>query len=242
MAYGEDITDLEAVDYALGGCIAGAFTNLADNGPEAWRRFVKRPTKQKIYYTKNDDVQSLLHAIARHDDEKAKGKATVDLPIVVYYRDTGFTADMNQHVQVWDVKRFINEEVVGGMDAAMKVTTIPITLTYSLLFLAWDKPTIERMAVAWWAWMAPLYRKNTRFMVKYNLAGDMVEVGASVSGPREIATSSEPVGEDGGMRLWGSRTMCEVLTQAIYGCQVQETDVMRVKTETRLPYGVPADA
>ena len=33
MANGEDLTDLQAVDFALGGVIAGAYEGLADAGP-----------------------------------------------------------------------------------------------------------------------------------------------------------------------------------------------------------------
>ena len=119
------------------------------------------------------------------------------------------------------------------MDKAMRLTTIPVALTYSILMLGWDRATLDRMTLAWFGYIAPLYRKHSRFVVPYILDGERVEVRASISAPREVLTSSEPMADDG-KRLWGARTMVEVTTQALYGCTLQIQDYATACSETRL--------
>ena len=229
------ITDLQAVDFALGGVIAGCYNALAkDDGPQAFQRFLSRPDAERIYLVKNDNVQTALRKLARLEDEShRKGP---DLPVIMYYREQGISADANQFIQVAEETHFVQEEPVMGMDTAMQVTTIPLTLTYSMLFLAWDRATIERMALAWWAYIAPLRRKHSRFLVPDTLNGERFEVGASINAPREILTSSENMDEEGKVRLWGSRTMIEVNTQAVYGAKVERKDYITVITEWEVVY------
>lgn len=227
----EDISDLQAVDYRLGKVLIDAYKDLALTGPVEYQRFIKRvqtDPKTAIGIAKNDDIQAVLKKIARHDDEPEVGGP--DLPLIVYYREQGLSADMNQHPQVIGVTRFDDQDTIYDKDKAMTVTYIPVTLTYSILFLAWDRATIDRMALAWWAYILPLERKHSGFDVQYNFNGDIVDVHCSMNTPRDILTSSEDMGgtEDNPLRLWGSRTMCEINTQAIYGAKVKLQDYFRI--------------
>lgn len=230
MKYLNSVTDLQAADFALGGVFARCFAACSPNGaPKAFQRFLSRPDKEKIYYVKNDDVQAALRKIAALENDN--GRQTPDLPLILYYREQGFAADSNQHIQIAEAAGFVSENAGTGQNAAMRITAIPLTLTYSMLFLAWDRASIERMALAWWAYIAPLARKHSRFMIPYTLDGESFEVGASVNAPREILTSSESVSDNGDMRLWGSRTMVEVNTQAVYGAKTELLDYFKAVGE-----------
>ena len=215
------ITDLQAVDFALGGVFARCYASCAQDGPKAFRRFLARPDNEKIFFVKNDDVQAALRKLAAREDDG--GKQGFDLPVILYYREQGFSADTNQHIQVANVVRHV-EDGLMEKDAFMRITTVPLTLTYSVLFLAWDRASIERMALAWWAHVAPLERKHSRFTVPYTLDGESFEMGASINAPREILTSSESMNGNEDMRLWGSRTMVEVNTQAVYGGKAERRE------------------
>lgn len=220
-------TDLQAVDFALGKHIAACYAELApDSGPKAFQQFLARPNGEKIFYARNDDPQAALRKLARHENEPEHGP--YELPAIVYYREQGLAADMNNKIQVAEVTRFTEEGRIWDTDDAMRVTTIPLTLTYSMLFLAWDRASIERMALAWWAFIAPLRRKHSRILVPYVLDGEEFEVGASISAPQEVLTSSEQVGAQEDERLWGSRTMVEVNTQAVYGARIERRDYFRL--------------
>lgn len=231
-----DITTFEAVDFSLSGVIAGSFEAMnPDIGPIAFQRFLHRENKDKIFFSRNDDIQKLLHRIARHENDTPKQR-TPELPLVVYYRETGVaTQDINQATQVVEVTGFTDktETTIFDETDAMRLTTIPLTLTYSLLFLAWDRPTLERMTLAWWGYLAPTHRKHSRFLVPYILDGEQFEIGASIISPREVATSSEQMDEDE-PRLWGARTMCEVNTQAVYGAKIRCKDYFTILKEVRI--------
>lgn len=224
------ITDLQAVDFALGKVISDCFKALnPEAGPRALRRFLIRPDAEKIYLVKNDDVQTAMRKIAKFEDDP--GHSGGDLPAILYYREHGITGDMNQRAQVAEVTRFIEEKTIMDHDNAMRVTTIPLTLTYSMLLLAWDRATIEQMAIAWWARTAPIMNKHYRFMVPYTIDGESFEVAAKVNTPRETLTSYEQIDD---RRLWGSRTMVEVNTQAVYGAKVERQDYLTVVGDWRV--------
>lgn len=231
---GTHVTPMEAVDFALSDLLAKCFRALSpESGPKAVRRFLARPDTEKMYIVKNDDVQAALRRLFGHEDEPGGKRRAPDLPVVMFYREQGVAADPNQHIQVADVTRFVGEETRMAPDAAMRLTTVPLTLTYSLLFLAWDRPSIDHLVLAWWAYIAPLGRKHSRFLVPYTLDGEQFEVGASLSAPREVLTAYEEVGQDG-LRLWGSRTMCEVNTQAVVGGKVEVPDFFRLIGQWRV--------
>ena len=226
MADSEYITGLEAVDLALGGVIAKAYAGLAPDGSKAFQRFLKRPDKEKILRSKNDDIQATLRRIARNEMEP--DKKALDLPLIIYYRDMTLTADQSQQTQVIEAKRYVKDaEGQENRMEVMRVTAMPVTLTFSMLFLAWDRATIERLALAWWGYIAPRYREHSRFEVRYMLDGELVEVPANLNSPREVLTSSEPVDESSG-RLWGSRTMVEVNTQALYAAKEVMPETLQV--------------
>lgn len=228
-----DLTDLQAVDFALGKLIGDCYNALApDSGPAAFQRFLARPVGEKVYYAKNDDVQCALRKLVGLENEPERKNP--DLPAIIYYREQGITADQNNHLQVRDTTRFTHEDRQWCRDPAMQITMIPLTLTYSMVFAAWDRASIERMALAWWGYIAPLGRKHSRFTVPYLLNGELVEVGASILAPQEVLTSSEQIGDNSEMRIWGSRTMVEVNTQAIYGAKVEIPDYFHLVGDWRL--------
>lgn len=225
MAEPNAISDLQAVDFAVGGIIVGAYDGLRDDKPEAFRRFLTRPPKEKIFRAENEDPPSLIRRIAQHNPGK---KNVPDLPVVAYYRSPGIVADQNQKPVVLDVERYI-----GGTDRAMRLTSIPVTLSYSLLWCAWDKPTLEKIALAWFAYVAQRGRKHSRFVVPYMLGTEPIEIPASISIPREIqADNASP--EQGEGRLWAARALVEVNTQVLYGREVRPVDEITALGQVRL--------
>ena len=60
------ISDLQAVDSAVGGIIVGAYDGLRDDKPEVFRRFLDRPAKKKIFRAENEAPPSLIRRIAQH--------------------------------------------------------------------------------------------------------------------------------------------------------------------------------
>ena len=64
------VPGLQAVDNAVGAVIAKAFDAMDPaSGTEAFRRFLARPHKEKIFYAKNDDIQRALRKLLQRADE-----------------------------------------------------------------------------------------------------------------------------------------------------------------------------
>ena len=160
-------------------------------------------------------------------------KKSLDLPLVIYYRDMSVTGDQAQFPQVLGTKRYVRDVEEENTIEVMRLSTIPITLTYSMVFLAWDRVTMERMILAWWFYLSPRFRKHSRFLVWYRIDGELVDVQANISSPREVATSFEQTPEENG-RLWGSRTMIEVNTQALYAAKETAPESVTVTASAAL--------
>ena len=121
MAEPNAISDLQAVDFAVGGVIVGAYDGLRDDKPEAFRRFLERPAKEKIFRAENEDPPSLIRRIAQHNPGK---KRVPDLPVVAYYRSPGIVGNQNEKPVALDVERHIDDT-----PRAMRLSSIPVTLS-----------------------------------------------------------------------------------------------------------------
>lgn len=221
---GISVTPLEAVDNAFSHVIAECYDKMnSEAGTEALARFLARPSGERYFRIDHENVQEALKKIAYHRDEPGR---VPDLPVVLYYREKGLVPDENQVPQVREVMRFISDKTVMSVDDAMRISTLPIKLTYSILFLAWDRPTIELLALAWWGHVVPARMRHLRFPVPYVIDGQDFDVIADLHAPQEVLTAAEPIDEK--RRLWGSRTMAEVKTQVVYGEKVQARDYIRV--------------
>ena len=212
MAQPNAITDLQAVDFAVGGVLAGAYDGLKDDRPKAFCRFLERPVKSKIFRCDNETPRDLIKRIAQH--EKDTG-ARIDLPVVAYYRAPGLVSDMNGKPHGYEVERYLDDN-----NRAISFTPITITLSYSFLWLAWDKPTLDKMSLAWYCYVAQWGRRYSRFKVPYLLNGEPLEIMASITVPRDIQGDNSS-GDQAEGRLWASRCLVEVNTQVIYGREVK---------------------
>lgn len=211
---GEHVSDLESVDIAFGNVVAEAYEGLGESGPSAYQRFLKRDSKHKIFRVENATPQDVMQKIAKK--EKIDGKKVPDLPVIAYYRELGIVGDMNQQPVAMDVIRAGDGDGKSKGISYLQLSSIPLTLTYSVLFIAWDRPSLDKLMLAWFCFIAPLQRKTTRFLTPYQIDGEIVQVPSSISAPRQILASAESI-DKGDARLWAGRCQVEVNTQAIYG-------------------------
>lgn len=205
------INELQSVDIALGSVITRAYEGLAGSGTNAWRRFLERPNETKIYRVDNEDPRTLLRRIA---EQKKDGRPLPDLPVIGYYRSPGLVGDMNEKPRAFNITRYTDDT-----ERALCLTTIPVTLSYSLLFCAWDKPTLDKLCVAWFCYIGRFGRRHSRFIVQHKLGEEPVEIPASISATRDILVDNAGIDQAEG-RLWAARTLVEVNTQVLYGREI----------------------
>lgn len=211
MANGEFLSNFQTLDYALGKRLVECFTGLGNEGTKSYCRFLAREGKKKVFLADNGDVQAVLRKIAGLENDKKKAP---DLPLVIFWRQPGLVGDDLQFTQVIEGVRYVN--TTGTK--AMKLTLMPFVFTYDILFLAWDRATLEQMGLAFYGFFVPLGRPRSRFVVPCIIDGEEFEIGASMTTPRTFLASSETV-ENG--RLFASRASVDVRCQAVYGKAVQ---------------------
>ena len=212
---GEHVSDLESVDISFGVVIGSAFEGLGSGGTEAYQRFLQRPTKNKIFRVGNSVPQDVMRRIANKGNSDEKGKDTLDLPVVAYYRELGIVGDMNQTPVALRVLCMGDKKEEKDI-SYLRLSSIPLTLTYSILFIAWDRPTLDKLMLAWFCFLVPQNRSTTRFFTPYKIDNEIIQVPSSISAPRQILASAESI-ESSESRLWAGKCMVEVNTQAIYG-------------------------
>jgi len=78
-------------------------------------------------------------------------------PVVAYFRKPGLS-NGDEHARALN-KIAWSETLL----ASLQISMLPVSLEYSMTFAAWDKPTLDKMQLAWYAFVAG--RRNSRFIV-----------------------------------------------------------------------------
>lgn len=217
-----DITELQAVDFALGAVIAASFDDLAESGPGNFVRFLRRATTEKVFRVDHLDGADLLKKIAI--DKKgatADAQKRPELPLVAYYRKPGLTNGDHRAV-AWN-KTVFDDEILRSY----RLSVLPVSLDYSMTFAAWDKPTLDKMALAWYAYIARRGRVNSRFIVPSKVGEDVFETPANFLDPRTVMLSdSSPDASE--RRLYAVSTDISINTHVLVGEAVSHIDEITV--------------
>jgi hypothetical protein len=210
-----EISELQAVDFALGAHLAKAFQGLSrDVGPKQYREFLSRDHNKQIYRHEYESPRELLEAVGSAKKTAATKDGVKsnlpDLPLVVYYRSPGMVSD--SAASVFPEMKMWNEAETN----AYNLTIVPLTLAYNLTFLAWDKPTLDKLQLAWLFFISKIRKGNERFTMPYRIGEDVFEVPARISGSRSWNFANIATDKTAG-RLFAVNTPLEVVTQVIMG-------------------------
>lgn len=244
-----DFSELQAIDFSLGAFIASAFTGLAANGPDNYIRFINRPVKEKIYRVDHMDAKELIEKIAA-DKSGAGSTATIppdsdeyrpDLPVIGYYRKPGISngdqisvSGMNIRVSgdgqdatfSGDIALLTGEEILlNEEEVFVDILTMPITLDYSVTFAAWDKPTLDKLILAWYLKLVRF--KRARFIYPVKLGTKVISVPVRITDNKTVMFSdaSMPMSEQ---RLLAVTTAITLDTQAIAGEEITPIESIEV--------------
>ena len=219
-----EFSELQAVDFALGEHIAKAYRFLSRGaGPESWRRFLMRPSNRQIYRVEHETPRELLQTLwASRKEEKpgnAPGKVAnlPELPLIAYGRAPGMSHDDPGAVMQG---AGLNRAYIDGANDVYRLAIFPVELEYKLTFAAWDKPTLDKLQLAWYAFASNVKAGNNAFRIRYRIAGEQFEgVRTVIVDPRKMLfTNASPPQSSG--RLFAAETTVQVSTQVIYGDQI----------------------
>jgi len=206
-----ETSELQAVDFAIGAYIAAAFTGHNPNtGPKEWQGFLARPTNRQIFRYDGDMPADVLKAVLKQKAgaRAADGKTTnaVDLPLAYYTRKPGLTnGDQYGNVRGrWGYN--------DALSNAYQLEVLPCQLEYTLRFASWDKPSLDKLCLAWYRHAA----FNDAFTVPYRLGADVFDVRAAINDHKAVLLTDESKQRSEG-RLFMVSTSLTVNTQLIFG-------------------------
>jgi len=214
-----EFSELQAVDFALGAFIAGALSGLNDQaGPKAFREFLSRPVSRQVYRHDADSPAEFVKAYraAQAAQSTAAGAKLnpLELPLIYYFRKPGMTSGDGR--EVTRRGKFMFAELEDGtLGNAYKFVVLPLTLDFKLYFLAWDKPTLDKLQLAWYAYSA----LNDKFPCLYQIGEtDTFEIPAYLLDHKAplFADESIPPGQDAS-RVYAVSTGLQIATDVIFG-------------------------
>lgn len=226
-----ELSELQAVDFAVGEFIAAAFDGFSlTTGPKEWREFLGRATAAQVYRhdaASPGDFLKALQSSRKAETGPANNKQnTPPLPAVYYFRKPGFS-------NINDRSKQLRGRISWSEDLARaySIRALHLDLDYTIVFTAWDKPTLDKLCMAWYSYIVT----HDTAKAKYLIGTDVMEVPVTVQDHCNltISDSSEPA-ETG--RLFAATTNYTMHTMVLFGAEVTPPPAnMRIQYGLEVP-------
>jgi len=223
-----ELSELQSVDFAFGAFLAGAFAGYADKGPQGWRDFIKRPVNKQIFRHDADTPEQFMRDFL--SSQKAKETVSTTLvegvvtsqtfinaplfPVVYYFRKPGLVNTQDQkgsRGRVWNGNKIFN------------LQQLPVALDYNLVLLAWDKLALDKISLAWYAYVS----SHDAFLAPFEIGGESFDVRVSLMDNKNIAMQNASDVVDG-KRLYAATTPVSIMTNILFGKEIDLPGPSRV--------------
>jgi len=226
-----EYSELQAVDIAFGGYILGAFKGLSmasDIGPSEFREFLSRADNKKVFRHDSESVQGFLKSYLASDnavDTLSAGKRvrTARMPVVNYCRHPGLISSDENIAGIYNRLKILFQDNV-----AFNVRVLGVVLSYRLVFIARDKPTIDKLSLAWLAHVGDTRKGKHKFITQHMVGGQSIEITAVIRDPKSILFQDESIAADSG-RFFAVGTTIEIETPVLFGDVVTIHDPLRIE-------------
>ncbi len=145
------ISELMGVDYAFGKHINKAFEGLSNAGPPDWKRFFAKPEEEKLFRGGFETPGDIIAMISRGKKceriENGKTINQANLPVIAYHRKPGMSNDDKKG-------EILPFRPLQHNDEDFSMAIMPLILEYKVAIVAWDKPTLDKMQLAWYLFFA----------------------------------------------------------------------------------------
>ena len=217
-------SELQAVDFGLGRSIVSAFDGLAVVGPADYKEFIGRASNQQIFRHDFDAPHDFISAYVggRKGSKEVDANTTtnvLDLPLIAYCRKPGINNNEDRGGIIREKIRWSED-----LENAFKLTVMPVTLEYKLMMLAWDKPTLDKLQLAWYAYLSDRKAGHHVFTVSYLIDEKPLEVNAFIRDTKAIETMDISLTKEEG-RIFGVEQTLSVSSQVLFGESVEVGDV-----------------
>ena len=225
-----DYSVIQAVDFGLGQHLAHIYSDGFDSGPQNWRQLLKRPPQKKIFRGDFDEpyaaVRSIESAAIAKQASQWVSANRPSLPVVLYGRKPNIEtiepeAAGFQHDQY----------AITDSGEQVRLSFAMIVVEYRLTLMAWDKPTLDAMQLAWIFHVSNAAKRQHKFNLAYEIDGEPLDgITAEIIDPKTAAFEdiSLPVNEG---RLHAVSLPVRVRAYAIQGAKVDLPTSMRWQLE-----------
>jgi len=219
-----EYSTLEAIDFAIGKFLVNIYDNQPLNGPANWRSFLQRPTKKKILRGEFDTVSDILKTIEsteKHASQTGPVKANpVNLPLIAYTRKPSIT------VADPDAAAYLRDSTVLAPDGVtdLSISLAQLSLEYQICMMAFDRPTLESMQLAWVFALSKQGAKQLSYDVM--IAGCQLEIQGSIIDPLTplFSNASLPIASG---RLFAVMLPITVRIYAVMGAEIDIPETLR---------------
>lgn len=225
-----DYSVIQAVDFGLGQHLARVYADAMDAGPKNWRELLKRPPQHKIFRGDFDEpyaaVRSLESAQIAKQVSQWVSSNRPSLPVILYGRKP------NIETVEPEAAGFQHEQyAVTDSGQQVRLSFAKIVVEYRLTLMAWDKPTLDAMQLAWVFHVSNAARRGHKFDLAYDIDGETLEgITAEVIDPKTAVFEDVSMPVEQG-RLHAASLPVRVRAYAIQGARVSVPERMRWQLE-----------
>jgi hypothetical protein len=216
-----EFSELRTVDIALSAVIKGAFDNLAHTNSDSFNRLLDKEPQRWMFRIDKSTASEVLKEIRAARKGEGKRHDLPDLPIVNYFRPP--TISNGDRVAKFPYRVGYGERLA----ASVKAKLLPLALDYTIMFIAWDKQTVELMQLAWYAYVTT--RQHTRFVAPIKFCGDddLFHLPCSILDPKSIMF--DDISEKSpDRRLYAISTQITVETTMLVGSGIEIPDPITI--------------
>lgn len=227
---------LQAVDFGLGQHLAQIYSVGGETGPLHWQRLLQRPAREKIFrgdFETPQDVVRALESLRSHARQQGTVQLNaVNLPVVAYGRKAHIQS-IEPEAAAHQYRRF----AVTESQQQLRLALAMVQLEYTLMLLAWDRPTLDAMQLAWLFHVANIGARGHKFPLHYELDGEpLTDITAEIIDPKTVAFEDVSLTVQEG-RLHAVRLPVMLRVYAIQGVKVSLPTCMRWQFELRICQG-----
>lgn len=220
---GNDLSELDAVDKAFGAHIVDGLRAMSNcGGSPDFRSFLGRDSRQQVFRGEAESPKAMVQALKGYRAQQTQDatgdriRNSVKLPVIWYYRELGLrTAEEEQGGQFSGA-----DCLCDSKKQAYALSMAKLLLSYRVGFLARDKSTAQRMALAWHFWISDRRAGNHKFEVPFRVQGERFSLECVIQDPQALTAENISLDPRSDERLFALQTVHEVMAPVLYGRQV----------------------
>ena len=222
-------SELHAVDIGLGVHILDAFSDLQVSGPSEFVEYLSRDPKKQVFRHDADDVQGFIKSYMASGDSVStisagKTVRTAKMPVVYYCRKPGLVSDDENLGGIFNKLRWVLNN-----ETDLHIRLLAVVLTYRLAFITRDKPSLDKMGLAWFSHVSNVVGKGGhKFSIQYKIDEEVLDCNAFIKNPKMITFDDESVTTETG-HFFAVGATVEVEAPVIFGDVEVLYDPLRIQ-------------